>query len=541
LGKIPAPVAAEHVLPPVDDALLLRSLLDVDGAGGETWAWLVERTGGLDGVLAENPRLERHLPALAAAAATWDPPPDAATAERLAAIEPVPAQPPSLAGRSAAQALVDVLVGAVDDRTPSAHRDRQWVVDAVLLLRAHPDLDWDEVVERAERAHRATTAEIQLVHLRDVFDAPVDQVRLEARARLQVGRADEGDRRETAAVRAWARDDGADVRDVPRSGRRDLVAKAWQRRGALWHQVRRPADEGVLYVGEGNLPSRQLTYPSLAAFEAGMPSRSPLAVDACRFLVAQNTDDPRFVDWAGPKVLFALEPPGTPAVRAAVLRDDPNPQGEHVVAFGDPDPARRLPYPSLPRHRGPWVQRLRDELRRPRHHLVAMLTAWRPTDAFAFDQEDLRREWARAFGHDLDLYGKNGAGSERGWRSLPGYRGPTTDKLHCLHDAAFNLCFENCDRPGYLTEKRLESLMAGAIPLFRGGGGLGPDIVPDGAFIDCRDREPGDVLEQVRSMSEHERVERRAAGVEWLASEEADRYSWQGLASVLSARLRAQQ
>ncbi|OWY61483.1 hypothetical protein B7486_63555, partial [cyanobacterium TDX16] len=124
---------------------------------------------------------------------------------------------------------------------------------------------------------------------------------------------------------------------------------------------------------------------------------------------------------------------------------------------------------------------------------------------------------------------------------LPTYRGPVADKQHCLHDATFNLCFENSDQPGYVTEKPMEALLAGAIPIYRGGGGWIDQQLPEGSYLDCRGREPGDVLEQVRSMPEHERVERRALGVEWLASRAADRFTWQGLTAVLAARLRAQE
>lgn len=540
MGTIPAPIAAEHAFPPVDDALLLRSLLDVDGAGAQTWAWLLERTGGVDGLLAENPRLERHLPALAAASAAWDPPPDRQTAdrlaERLAGIEPTPAVAPSLRGRSPEEVLVSLLAAVFDDRTPAAHRDRQWVLDAVLLLRAHPDLDADEVQRQAETARLPIAATSLLVHLRDVFGAPVDE-RLEPRGRRQAGRGDHGDRHETAALRAWARDDGADLRDVPRRTMRTQARSAWAGRGALLDELRGRAGDAVLYLGEGHRREAWRTYTSLRAFEAGRPSRRPIPAEQCRHLVVQNVADERLLTWEGPKVLFSLEPDDTPADRTAELRSHPD-VAPHVVAFDDPDPSRRTPYPALPRRRGPWVERLRAELRRPRRRLVVAVVAFRGELDVGFDQEELRQDWLRSFGHDVELHGTNV--TSPGWRMLPTYRGPVADKQHCLHDATFNLCFENSDRLGYVTEKPMEAIFAGAIPLYRGGGGWIDQQLPEGCLLDCRGREPGEVLEQIRSMPEHERIERRAIGVEWLASSAADHNTWQGLAAVLAARLRAQ-
>ena len=535
MGTIPASIAAEHAFPPIDDALLLRALLDVDGAGAQAWSWLLERTGELDRLLDENPRLERHLPALVAAGQAWDvgvgP-----TPASLTDVAPVPASAPPLGGRPPEHVLVDLLRAVFDDRAPAAHHDRQWVLDAALLLRAHPDLDWSVVGRRAAQVGMPLGINTLLVHLRDVYGAPVDPD-LRPRERAQAGRSLGGGRRETALLRAWARGDGADLTDVARRTWSGRARRAWKGRGALFDLVAQRQDDAVLYLGEGHRPDAVLTYPSRRALRAGLVARRPIPVERCQHLVVQNVADDRLLDWEGPKVLFSLEPDGSPADRTAALRAHPD-VAAHVVSFADEDPDRRTTYPGLPADRGPWIDRLRRELRRPRPRLVVAVLSFR-SDPQGFDQEELRQAWLRSLGHDVEVHGQNLSGP--GWRRLPTYRGPVADKLHCLRDATANLCFENSDLPGYLTEKPLEALLAGSIPIYRGGGGWIDQVLPDGAYLDARGREPGDVLEQVRSMPEHERVERRSLGIEWLASPAADRYTWQGLTSTLCARLDEQE
>jgi len=77
--------------------------------------------------------------------------------------------------------------------------------------------------------------------------------------------------------------------------------------------------------------------------------------------------------------------------------------------------------------------------------------------------------------NDFDLYG-------RGWFDLAR---PCEDKLATIRNYKFALCFENGSYPGYTTEKIIDCLVAGVIPIYRGA----PDIekyIPLAAFIDAR-------------------------------------------------------
>lgn len=64
------------------------------------------------------------------------------------------------------------------------------------------------------------------------------------------------------------------------------------------------------------------------------------------------------------------------------------------------------------------------------------------------------------------------------------YQGKATDKNQLQSRFKFSLCFENVAAPGYVTEKIIDAMVAGAIPVYLGA----PDItthVPADAFIDA--------------------------------------------------------
>ncbi len=92
---------------------------------------------------------------------------------------------------------------------------------------------------------------------------------------------------------------------------------------------------------------------------------------------------------------------------------------------------------------------------------------------------------------DFDLYG-------RGWDHpvlytkgkyaeaiKASYRGEVEDKLPVLQKYKFSICFENCIFGGWITEKIIDSLYAGCVPVYWGA----PDIteyIPADTFIDFR-------------------------------------------------------
>lgn len=90
------------------------------------------------------------------------------------------------------------------------------------------------------------------------------------------------------------------------------------------------------------------------------------------------------------------------------------------------------------------------------------------------------RFFERAAGGEFDLYG-------RGWYEMPSYRGAVTNKLETLRNYRFCIAYENCDNaPGYITEKMLDCLLAGVVPIYWGAPNV-TDHIPKDCFIDVRD------------------------------------------------------
>lgn len=69
----------------------------------------------------------------------------------------------------------------------------------------------------------------------------------------------------------------------------------------------------------------------------------------------------------------------------------------------------------------------------------------------------------------------------------PSYRGSVIDKFETMQNYKFAICYENIKNiSGYITEKMLDSMFAGCIPIYLGSNNITSHI-PKNAFIDRRD------------------------------------------------------
>lgn len=64
--------------------------------------------------------------------------------------------------------------------------------------------------------------------------------------------------------------------------------------------------------------------------------------------------------------------------------------------------------------------------------------------------------------------------------------GPVSDKMALLRECRFNLAFENSSSPGYITEKLVEPLLAGCIPIYWGAPDVAREFNP-GCMINIAD------------------------------------------------------
>lgn len=109
---------------------------------------------------------------------------------------------------------------------------------------------------------------------------------------------------------------------------------------------------------------------------------------------------------------------------------------------------------------------------------------------------------------------------------FPSYRGEVPDKASVLRQARFSFCFENSrDIPNYITEKMLDSLVAGCVPIYWGANNV-QDHVPPNCFIDRRLFVNTEAVHQYLTTINDESYHRYQKNIKaFLGSELAQRFS----------------
>jgi hypothetical protein len=75
---------------------------------------------------------------------------------------------------------------------------------------------------------------------------------------------------------------------------------------------------------------------------------------------------------------------------------------------------------------------------------------------------------------------------DSGGRFLNNLGGPVPDKLAFIKDYKFTMAFENCSHPGYTTEKILDPLLVGSVPIYWGNPEIASEFNPD-SFVNLHD------------------------------------------------------
>lgn len=79
--------------------------------------------------------------------------------------------------------------------------------------------------------------------------------------------------------------------------------------------------------------------------------------------------------------------------------------------------------------------------------------------------------------NDFEFYG-------HGWPSgYKSYKGGITNKVPCLKNYKFCICYENSRHNGYITEKIFDSMIAGCVPIYLGAYNI-KNFIPENCFID---------------------------------------------------------
>lgn len=100
---------------------------------------------------------------------------------------------------------------------------------------------------------------------------------------------------------------------------------------------------------------------------------------------------------------------------------------------------------------------------------------------------------------EVDLYGRSGWKRYRPrWFSLPGaprnYRGelpgdwPGEEKRRLMSTYKVCMCLENMNEPGYFTEKFVEAVVAGCIPVYRASADIRNSVLKGAIWFDPSDK-----------------------------------------------------
>lgn len=79
------------------------------------------------------------------------------------------------------------------------------------------------------------------------------------------------------------------------------------------------------------------------------------------------------------------------------------------------------------------------------------------------------------------------------------------EKLNKISEYKFNFCFENKQKPGYLTEKIYESFMGGCIPVYAGDKFVSKIFNPK-AFINCNEKSVNQIAEQINKINNNKEL-----------------------------------
>lgn len=185
----------------------------------------------------------------------------------------------------------------------------------------------------------------------------------------------------------------------------------------------------------------------------------------------------------------------------------------------------------------PRVHSTKDALRVLRHGLRKRLS---PTyqSCWRLQLHDARLDLLQVLGlrGKVEVFG-------RGWEdtgNLPScqaarlakirsvFQGECDDKHELLSRYKFTIAYENTAYPGYVTEKVIDAIVAGSVPVYMGA----PDIaeqLPAEAFIDAKSlNSPEAISARMDQMTEREALSMIDAGQEFLRSSQGQRYTYEG-------------
>lgn len=116
----------------------------------------------------------------------------------------------------------------------------------------------------------------------------------------------------------------------------------------------------------------------------------------------------------------------------------------------------------------------------------------------------------------------------------PSYKGKIANKFETMQDYKFTIAYENIkDVPGYITEKIMDPLFAGCVPIYLGANNI-TDYIPKTCFIDKRDFTSLDALyEYIKNMEEKRYLDYLESIEDFLKSRDVNKFKVEFFAQTL--------
>jgi hypothetical protein len=120
------------------------------------------------------------------------------------------------------------------------------------------------------------------------------------------------------------------------------------------------------------------------------------------------------------------------------------------------------------------------------------------------------------------------------------YKGPTTNKHLTLSQYKFSLCMENISLSGYVTEKIIDSFVAGSIPIYFGAPNI-REIIPEDAMINGASLGiNSNLIQKILTMSQIEFEKLKLNGINFL-SNYGQSYSLDSIANEIFLKIISKQ
>ena len=274
------------------------------------------------------------------------------------------------------------------------------------------------------------------------------------------------------------------------------------------------------FTGVANDPKKTIYFSSIGNFINNIPS--VFTIDSPDYLLAQNYLTKEFISFSNPKIFFSREPYAhlTPETLMNLKKHDLKP---FLYLYEEKDVAERMFYVVFNDNKEEKIKKLEKIIYKKRLKCCCIINRYSEKKGLNLLRERIR--FVNAFGKDIDIFGAAPGNEVNKWKSYSNYYGSVKNKIKTLMNYNFTIAFENSDYPGYITEKIIHAFIAGTIPLYWGGGEYLKDTIPADCFINCKNKEPGEIYNLVKSMKYEDILEYRKAALRFLKTEAADKFT----------------